>query len=61
MPRKRFVRNPVALWVPVGLALGAGVGVAIGNIAVGIGFGLLFGAFIGVIQRRKIDKDNAAA
>ena len=54
VPRHYFKR----LWVPLGIAIGAGWGVALKNIALGLGIGILFGMLIGLGFDRKAKKEN---
>jgi hypothetical protein len=49
---------PLAFWIPIGVAVGAGIGVALHNIPVGVGFGVAIGAVIGATQLLRAKKDH---
>ena len=47
-----------AIWIGIGLVIGAGVGVAFDNIALGISIGILIGAAISLQQSRAGNKED---
>ena len=50
----------LALWIGIGLAVGAGVGVAMQNIGAGVGGGLVLGIAIGVAMQQRSKKNSAS-
>lgn len=54
IPKNYFIR----LWIPLGVAIGAGWGVAFKNIGLGMGTGIALGVAIGVSFDRKAQKEG---
>jgi hypothetical protein len=52
--------NDPAVWMGVGIALGAAFGIALDNLALGMGVGIALGAAMMTMQSRKNDKDDGS-
>jgi F0F1-type ATP synthase membrane subunit c/vacuolar-type H+-ATPase subunit K len=50
--------NDPAVWMGVGIALGAAIGIALGNLALGMGIGIALGGAMIAYQRNKDKQSN---
>jgi hypothetical protein len=49
--------NPLALWIAIGLTMGAGTGVALDNLILGVGVGITLGVAVGLTQSQRRDQE----
>ena len=55
-PKSKKTTDQLALWLSIGIALGAGLGVVFDNLPIGVALGLVLGTSVGAALSQKNKK-----